>query len=87
MLPSEARELKQLREENMKLKCGGPVAGQGHAAGRRSRKVLKPIKRREVVRYLMARYSVGLRRACRCARMSRASYRYKSQRDPQTARS
>jgi putative transposase len=47
--------------------------------------VVKPVKRREVVRYLMARYSVGLRRACRCARMSRASYSYTSQRDPQTA--
>ena len=46
---------------------------------------MKPVKRREVVRYLMGRYSVGLRRACRCARMSRASYRYSSCKDPQIA--
>lgn len=37
------------------------------------------------MRYLMARYSIGLRRACRCARMSRASYRYSSCKDPQLA--
>ena len=47
--------------------------------------MVKPVKRREVVRYLMGRYSVGLRRACRCARMSRASYRYCSRKDPQIA--
>jgi hypothetical protein len=44
--------------------------------------VVKPVKRREVVRYLMNRYSVGLRRACRCARIGRSSYRYTSCRDP-----
>ena len=43
---------------------------------------MKPVKRREVVRYLMNRYSVGLRRACRCARIGRSSYRYTSCRDP-----
>ena len=47
------------------------------------KKVVKAVKRREVVRYLMGRYSAGLRRACRCARMSRASYLYSSCKDPQ----
>ena len=41
-----------------------PVAGQGHAPGRRSKKVLKPIKQREVMQYLMGRYTVSARRAC-----------------------
>ena len=42
-----------------------PVARQGHAPGRRSKKVLKPVKQREVVHYLMGRYEVSERRAAR----------------------
>ena len=65
MLPSEARELKQLRDENAQAETARrrPVARQGHAAGRRSKKVLKPVKQREVVHYLMGRYEVSERRA------------------------
>ena len=87
MLPSEARELKQLRDENTKLKRarGGPVARQGHAPGRRSKKVLKPVKQREVVHYLMGRYEVSERRAIRAARFCLSSIRYQSCRDPLTA--
>ena len=45
-----------------------PDAGQGHAPGRRSKKVLKPVKQREVMQYLMGRYDVSTRRACRRGR-------------------
>ena len=60
MLPSEARELKQLREENARLKrvVADFDLGQGHAPGRRAKKVLKPLKQREVVHYVMGRYQV-----------------------------
>ena len=44
MEPSEARELKQLREENVKLKClFWPTYRQGDNAGH-FQKVLKPVK-------------------------------------------
>lgn len=49
-----------------------------------SQKVLKPVKQREVVRYLMGRYHVSERRACRAARCWRSSLRYQSIRDPLT---
>ena len=87
MLPSEARELKQLRDENTQAETAGrrPVARQGHAAGCRSKKVLKPVKQREVMRYLMGRYAVSARRACRVVRTTRSSVYYKSRKDPLTA--
>jgi putative transposase len=48
MLPSEARELKQLREENANLKrlVADSLARPGHSAECRSKKVLKPVKQR-----------------------------------------
>ena len=33
----------------------------------------------------MGRYTVGLRQACRCVRMTRSMYNYRSRMDPQTA--
>ena len=75
--PSEARELKQLRDENeAEAARGGSVAGQGHAPGCAVKKVLKPVRQREVVRSLMGRYEVSERRACRTARCWRSSLRY-----------
>ena len=38
-----------------------------------------------MVNYLMGRYAVGLRQACRCVRMTRSMYYYRSRMDPQTA--
>jgi putative transposase len=43
------------------------------------------VKQREVMRYLMGRYGVSERRACRTARFWRSSLRYQSRRDPLTA--
>jgi putative transposase len=43
------------------------------------------VKQREVMRYLMGRYGVSERRACRTARFWRSSLRYESRRDPLTA--
>jgi putative transposase len=79
MLPSEARELKQLREENgaAEARRRRSDLGQGHAPGRRAKKVLKPVKQREVVHYLMGRYEVSERRAVRAARFCLSSIRFR----------
>jgi len=45
--------------------CGGPDAGQGHAAGRVIKKALKPSRRRPVVEHWCGHYGVSQRRACR----------------------
>lgn len=44
--------------------------------------MVKPAPRREVVRYMVARYGVATRRACRCVRLQRPVFYYRSQRDP-----
>jgi len=44
--------------------------------------VVKPVKKREVVRYLMGRYGVSARQACRCVRLKRSVFYYESIRDP-----
>jgi putative transposase len=44
--------------------------------------VVKPVRKREVVRYLTGRYGVSARRACACVRMRRSSFYYRSIRDP-----
>lgn len=47
--------------------------------------MVKPVRQREVVQYLMGRYQVSERRATLSARFCRSSLRYRSCRDPQTA--
>jgi putative transposase len=49
------------------------------------KKVLKPVKKREMVNYLMGRYGVGNRQACRCVRLHRSMYYYRTRMDPLTA--
>lgn len=47
--------------------------------------MVKPVRRREVVRHFQEAYAVSERRACRASGFGRASHRYKSRRDPQVA--
>jgi putative transposase len=47
--------------------------------------VVKPVKQREVMRYLMGHYTVSARRACGVIRATRSSAYYRSTRDPLTA--
>jgi hypothetical protein len=49
------------------------------------KKVLKPVKQREVAQYLMGRHQVSERRATQLARFCLSSIRYQSCRDPLTA--
>jgi hypothetical protein len=46
--------------------------------------VLKPIRRREIVEYLMGRYGAGNRKACRCVRLHRSLSFYRSRMNPLT---
>src|SRR4029450_7303080 len=62
-----------------------PDLGQGHAAGRDPKKVLKPVKQQEVMTYLMGRYEVRQRRACRVLQATRSLVYYRSRKDPLTA--
>ena len=45
--------------------------------------MVKPARRREVVRHYRAVFEVSERRACRAFAFGRASHRYKSRRDPE----
>jgi putative transposase len=47
--------------------------------------VVKPVRKREVVRYLVGRYGIGAQRGCRCIRLNRSVYYYRSLRDPLVA--
>lgn len=44
--------------------------------------MVKPVRKREVVRYLMGHYGVTTRRACAAVRLYRSVYYYQSCRDP-----
>jgi putative transposase len=58
MEPSEARELKQPRDENVKLKrlVADLSLDKVMLQDVLQKKVLKPVKKREMVNYLMGRY-------------------------------
>jgi len=82
----ELRELRQLREENRKLKgiVADPHVRQAHFAGSALKKGLKPAKRRELVRQVRQAYRLSEKRACGLMRITRWSNRYQSRRDRQT---
>ena len=68
--PDEARELRQLRDENSKLKRTGgrSITGQGHAAGYHIKKVVS-VSQRAAVRYLLEHYRISARKACSLAQL------------------
>ena len=84
MEPSEARELKQLRDENTKLKrlVADLSLDKVMLQDVVEKKVVKPVRKREVVRCLMGRYGVSARQACRCVRIKRSVFYYQSIQDP-----
>ena len=87
MDPSEARKLGQLREENVKPKrvMADLSLDKVMLQDVLQNKVVKPFRKREIVRYLMGRYDVSQTQACRELRVSRSSFQYCSHRDPQQA--
>jgi putative transposase len=85
MLPSEARELKQLRDENIKLKrLVADLSLDKVMLQDVLRKVLKPVKQREVMNYLTDRY--GVARGARVGSSRRRARRcnYAIRKDPLT---
>ncbi len=85
--PSEVRELKQLREENAKLKrlVADLSLDKVDAAGHRGKTMVSASQRRSAVRYLAGRYSVSERRGCEVTRTARSTFQYKSIRPSQEA--
>ena len=70
------------REHRIEVGGSRSNAGQDDVAGCAVKKILKPSRRRQMVEYLHDSYRVSERRACRVARMHRATFRYRSYRDP-----
>ena len=85
LLPSEMKRLRQLEEENGKLKRIVADVRQGHAAGRALKKALRPGRKRELVDKVRIDWKVSIRRACSTLRIDRALYVYKSKRGDQAA--
>jgi putative transposase len=81
----QVRQLKQLQEENTRLKqvVVELTLDKAMLQGCTGKQILEP-SRPQVVEYLHGSYRVGERRACRVARMNQARFRYRSHRDPRT---
>ena len=60
-------------------------ARQRHAEGRRGKKMVTPVARREAVAHLQRRHEVSQRRACRTIGADRSSIRYRSRRPDDSA--
>ena len=82
LMPSQMRRLRQLEEENAKLKAagGGPQPRQGDGAGCRLAKALRPDWRRHLVDDVCSTWKVSIRRACGVLRAQRSSYHYRGRR-------
>lgn len=73
-----------MREENIQLKklVADLSLDKEDVTGCLPKKVLKSVKKREIVNYLMGRYGVGNRKPCRCVKLQRSVYFYESRMDP-----
>jgi hypothetical protein len=82
----QVRELKQLQEENARLKkLGGAQPRQGDPAGYQRKKMDRPPLKRQAVTYILGHYRTNRRRACRLVGQHRSMQYYQSCKDPKTA--
>jgi putative transposase len=82
----QARQLKQLQEENERLKkIVAELSLDKAMLADVIKKVVKAAPRRAIVDYLKKRYTTSERHACRLIGIARRVYSYTSCRDPQTA--
>ena len=67
LLPTEMRRLKQLEDENGKLRkvVADLSPRQRDAAGRAPPKALRPVRKRKLVDEMRGEWDVSIRRACR----------------------
>jgi hypothetical protein len=74
----QVRQIKQLRDENTRLKqlVGGTDAGQDDVAGCATKRVVKPSRRRPLVTYLEQTYPVSEQHTCCVLEVARATHRY-----------
>jgi putative transposase len=85
---SEAKRLKALEDENLRLAegrrsqpdAGGRDARQRGAEGSAGKKVVTPAARREAAGYLQSAWEMSERRACRVIGIDRTSVRYQATR-------
>src|SRR3954471_14500405 len=76
----EVRELRQMREENARLKrLVADLTLDKQILRTCSEKSLKPARRRELAQWVHDRYQVSCRRACALARICPNTWYYKSQ--------
>jgi putative transposase len=75
LLPSEMKRLKQLEEENQRLKkrVTDLSTRQGDAAGRDPPKNIKPARKRQMVDEVRAVWQVSIRRTCQALLVDRSS--------------
>jgi putative transposase len=89
MESDQVRELKQVRDENQRLKKLVAVAGfesrQSNPAGHQLQKIARPALKRQAVSYIVGHYAIAWRRACRIVRQYRSVQYYSSRKDPRTA--
>ena len=80
----QVRELKQLQDENARLKklVAELSLDKGDPAGCCLKKLARPALRRQVVVYMVSHYGLGTRRACRLIKQTRSVQYYCSIKDP-----
>ena len=82
---SELRELRQLREENSKLKHLVADLSLDRPAGDRAKKAVRPRHRRELGRWTQTVFALSTRRVSGLTMINRSTMNYRSRRDPQHA--
>jgi putative transposase len=83
LLPSEMRRLKQLEDENSKLRkvVADLSLDKGEASGRAVPKALKPVRKRKLVDEMRGDWNVSIRRACRVFLLDTSTDHYKPRRE------
>jgi putative transposase len=83
--PSELRRLRQLEEENLKLKrlVADLSLEKSMLQDMLAKKSLRPARRRDVIQWLKDRYRVSERRGCQAMRFDRSTHRHQPIRDEQ----